>query len=155
MRRVNFFGMVVLALVLAVGVTACVESKQTPTSPSSATEMAKVLTAGNWSSDKTTAATAFTPGSCGNFEWAITSLTTTSASGTFKAVCAGGQTLEGSAVGTLNGLTGTVAATGTATTNGASCPFNLNATAVLQGLDSVKVTTQARCAGSRWRGRKS
>ena len=153
MKRVNFFGMLGLVVAIAIAVTACVEYKQTPTSPTSqtssslATDVAKVLTSGNWSSDKTQAATSFSPGTCGNFEWAITSMTATSASGTFKAVCAGGQTLEGSAAGTLNGLTGNVTATGTATTNGVGCPFTLNATAVPQSLDSVKVTYTGTVCG--------
>ena len=40
-------------------------------------------------------------------------MTDTSASGTFKAICGGGLTLEGSAEGKLNGLTADLKASGT------------------------------------------
>jgi hypothetical protein len=145
MKRMNFVGVTGLALTLAMLFTACVEYKQT--SPTSPTDVAKVLTTGSWSSATALAVSSFNPGTCGNFEWAITSLTTTSASGTFKAVCGGGLTLQGSADGTLSGLTATVNASGTATSSGVGCPFTLLATAVPQSTDAVKVTYSGTVCG--------
>ena len=81
----------VLAVALAIVAAACVETKhEGPTSPS---EVAKVLTTGNWSSTASAVSSGLNPGSCGNLEWKITSMTDASASGTFKATCGGGLTL--------------------------------------------------------------
>ena len=67
-------------------------------------------------------------------------MTGTSAAGTFKAACGGGLTLEGSAEGTLNGLTADLKASGTVTGDGIDCPFSLTGTAVPEGLDAVRIT---------------
>jgi hypothetical protein len=103
-----------VAVGLAVAAMACVETKhEGPTSP---TEVAKVLATGSW----TSAATA--------------------ASGTFKATCGGGLTLEGKAEGALSGLTANLKADGTVTGSGINCPFALTGTAVPEGLDAVRIT---------------
>jgi hypothetical protein len=106
--------------------------------------VAKVLTTGNWSSATITTATgtsaALSPGSCGNLEWKITSMTSSSASGTFKATCGGGLALEGKAEGTLSGLTANLKADGTVTGSGTTCPFALTGTAVPEALDTIRVT---------------
>ena len=129
---------VLAAVGLAVAAAACVETKhESPTSP---TEVAKVLSTGSWTSAATAASTALNPGSCGNLEWKIATMTPTSASGTFKATCGGGLTLEGSAEGTLSGLTANLKADGTVTGAGINCPFGLTGTAVPEGLDSVRIT---------------
>ena len=129
---------VLAAVGLAVAAAACVETKhESPTSP---TEVAKVLSTGSWTSAATASTTALNPGSCGNLEWKIATMTSTSASGTFKATCGGGLTLEGSAEGTLSGLTANLKADGTVTGSGINCPFALTGTAVPEGLDAVRVT---------------
>jgi len=137
MRYMRLLGMLG-AVGLAVAAMACVETKQE--SPTSPTEVAKVLATGSWTSAATVASTALAPSSCGNLEWKITTMTTTSASGTFKATCGGGLTLEGKAEGTLSGLTANLKADGTVTGAGINCPFALTGTAVPEGLDAVRVT---------------
>ena len=133
LRLVGMLGAIGLALVAL----ACVETKhEGPTSPS---ELAKVLTTGSWTSAATAASSVLNPGSCGNLEWKISSLTDTSASGTFKATCGGGLTLEGSAEGKLNGLTADLKASGTVGGAGVSCPFSLTGTAVPEGLDKIRI----------------
>jgi hypothetical protein len=137
MRHMKLVGMLG-AVGLAVAALACVETKhESPVSPS---EVAKVLSTGSWTSAATAASTALNPGSCGNLEWKIATMTPTSASGTFKATCGGGLTLEGSAEGTLSGLTANLKADGTVTGAGINCPFGLTGTAVPEGLDSVRIT---------------
>lgn len=136
MTRIQTTGLIV-AVGLAVAAMACVETKhEGPTSP---TEVAKLLSTGNWTSAATVASTALNPSSCGNLEWKIATMTSTFASGTFKATCGGGLTLEGKAEGTLSGLTANLKADGTVTGTGISCPFALTGTAVPEGLDAVRV----------------
>jgi len=133
LRLVGMLGAIGLALV----VLACVETKhEGPTSPS---EVAKVLATGSWTSAATAASSSLNVGSCGNAEWKITSMTDTAASGTFKATCGGGLTLEGSAEGKLNGLTADLKASGTVGGAGVPCPFALTGTAVPEGLDKVRI----------------
>jgi len=130
------------AMAMAIGIAmttgGCVETKHD--GPSSPSEVAKVLSTGSWTSAATVASTALSPSSCGNLEWKIATMTSTSASGTFKATCGGGLTLEGSAEGTLSGLTANLKANGTGTGAGISCPFALTGTGVPEGLDAVRVT---------------
>jgi hypothetical protein len=131
----------VVTLAMAAGITlvaaACVETRhEGPTSPS---EVAKVLATGSWTSAATAASSSFNPGACGNVEWKITSMTGTSASGTFKATCGGGLTLSGSADGKLNGLTAELSASGTVSGEGVNCAFSLAGTAVPEGLDTIRV----------------
>jgi hypothetical protein len=101
--------------------------------------MAKVLTTGSWTSAATAVPSALSPSSCGNLEWKILTMTSTSASGTFKATCGGGLTLEGTAEGKLNGLTADLKASGTVGGTGVTCPFALTGTAVPEGLDKVRI----------------
>lgn len=129
---------VAVAIGIAVAAGACVEAKHE--SPASPTEVAKVLTTGSWTSAASAIPTSFNPGSCGNLEWKITSMSTSAASGTFKATCGGGITLEGSAEGKLNGLQADLRANGTVTGPGINCPFALTGTAVPETLDSVRIT---------------
>ena len=128
---------ITMVVAIAVAAAACVETRhEGPASPS---EMAKVLAAGNWTSAATAAPGGLDPGSCGNVEWKITSMTDTAAAGTFKATCGGGLTLEGSAEGKLNGMTADLKASGTVSGAGLTCPFNLTGTAVPEGLDKVRI----------------
>ena len=130
----------VLAATLAIGIAmtaACVETRhEGPTSPS---EVAKILATGSWTSAATAATAGLNVGSCGNAEWKITSMTDTSASGTFKVLCGGGLTLEGSAEGKLNGATADLKASGNVLGAGTNCPFSLTGTAVPEGLDKVRI----------------
>ena len=131
----------VVTLVVAAGITlvavACVETRhEGPTSPS---EVAKVLATGSWTSAATAASSALNVGTCGYLEWKITSMTDTSASGTFKVLCGGGLTLEGSAEGKLNGATADLKASGNVLGAGTNCPFSLTGTAVPEGLDKVRI----------------
>jgi len=124
-------------MVVAALAAACVEARhEGPTSPS---EVAKVLATGSWTSAATAASSALNVGSCGNAEWKITSMTDTSASGTFKVMCGGGLTLEGSAEGRLNGMTADLKASGTVAGAGMNCPFSLTGQAVPEGLDKVRI----------------
>ena len=136
MTRMRLTAMTV-AIGIAVIAAACVEAKhEGVTSP---TEAVKVLTTGNWGSSAMTAASAIDPKTCGNLEWKITSMSDTAASGTFKAVCGGGLTLDGSAEGKLNGLTADLKASGTVGGTGAACSFSLTGTAVPEGLDTIRI----------------
>lgn len=126
-----------LAIGIAVVAAACVETKhEGPTSPS---DVVKVLATGSWTSAATAAPAGLNVGSCGNLEWKITSMTDTSASGTFKASCGGGLTLEGSAEGKLTGMTAELKASGTVGGAGMTCPFSLTGTAVPEGLDTIRI----------------
>ena len=114
-----------LVTIVALAAAACVEYKHDgPTSPSGVLQS---LTAGLWTSAGT-----IDPNACGNFQWQITELTASSATGTFSATCAGGITLAGSAEGTLSGSTLNWRASGTAGTPIGDCPFTLTGTANLE-----------------------
>jgi hypothetical protein len=127
-----------VAIGIAVVAAACVETKtEGVTSPS---EALAILSTGSWSSSAMTVSSSLDPKTCGNLEWKITSMSTTSAAGTFKATCGGGLSLEGSAEGTLNGLTADLKASGTVGGAGLACAFSLTGTAVPEGLDSVRIT---------------
>jgi len=129
---------VTLAVAMAATASACVETRhEGPTSPS---EVARVLATGSWTSAATAASSALNVGACGNLEWKITSMTDTSASGTFKATCGGGLTLEGSAEGKLNGATADLKASGNVVGAGMNCPFSMTGTAVPEGLDKIRIT---------------
>jgi hypothetical protein len=133
LRRAAAIGFVLTATLAA----ACVETRhEGPTSP---TQLVQTLATGNWTSTGTAAATALDPGTCGNLQWQITSMTSTSASGTFKATCGGGLTLEGSAEGKLNGATADLKASGTVTGAGMTCAFSLTGTAVPESLDTIRI----------------
>lgn len=144
------------ALALALAVTACVEVKRettTPTSPSSnpsspsaPTQVSGVLNSGAWTSQNV--ATSFNPGQCGNFQWQITTMTATSATGTFSAVCAGELALKGTAEGKLEGLTANITASGTGSSPTIpTCTFSITAVAIPQTLDTVKLTYSGTVCG--------
>jgi hypothetical protein len=136
-------GLVALAALLFV--TACVELKHTgPTSP---TEMLQAF-AGSWGSSAAVGGAGIDPGTCGNFEWQITERTSTSAAGTFKATCAGGINLIGTAQGTLNGTTVNWSAAGNAGPSGVTCPFSITGTAAPEGVDGIRVNySGSTCLG--------
>lgn len=138
---------VAAALAAAIGIAAaCVETRHE--NPASPTPALAVLSAGSWTSSTAAVASSLDPKACGNLEWTITSLTGTSASGTFKAVCGGGLTLEGSAEGKLNGLTADLSVSGTVAGAGMACTFSLVGTALPEGLDRVRINySGSTCLG--------
>lgn len=162
MKQKPCIGMTVLALALAVVVTACVDVKHettTPASPSSnssssssssssSTQVSSVLKTGSWASTTQKATASFNPGECGNFQWQILTMTTTSATGTFSAVCAGGLALQGSAEGKLEGITANITVSGTGSSPTiSSCTFSISAVAIPQTLDTVKLTYSGNVCG--------
>jgi hypothetical protein len=160
MKTKQFIGTTVLALALAVITSACVDVKHettTPSSPSSSPsspssspsgQVSNVLNTGAWASTTQKATSSFNPGECGNFEWQITTMTTTSATGTFSAVCAGGLALKGSAEGKLEGITANITVSGTGSSPTiSSCTFAISAVAIPQTLDTVKLTYSGNVCG--------
>ena len=160
MRQKLLVKTTVLALALAVITSACVDGRReaaTPVEPSSSPssptpspsgQVSGVLSIGAWSSATQISSPSFAREVCGNFQWAISSLTTTSAAGTFKAVCGDGLTLQGTAEGTLSDNTAKITANGTASSAAvSSCTFTLSAVAVPQGLDSVRLTYTGNVCG--------
>jgi hypothetical protein len=160
MRTKLLVGTTVLALAVAMVTSACVEMKReattpmspsaSPSSPSSSpsSQVSNVLNTGAWASTTQRATSSFNPGECGNFQWQITTLTTTSATGTFSAVCAGGLALKGSAEGKLEGVSATITVSGTGSSPTIpSCTFSISAVAVPQTLDTVKLTYSGNVCG--------
>ena len=108
---------------------------------------------GTWSSSAAVASggtsTSFpTASSCTELEWAITEQNGATYSGTFRATCAGGIVLDGTATGTLTGNVLNISATGTASIPGtASCDFSVWGTATLVD-DTIHLSyTGTSCLG--------
>jgi hypothetical protein len=142
MKRWATAGICAVAVVVMMAASACIDFKHI-TSPSPSSDIIKALSAGLWSSTG-----GINPNACGNFEWSITELNSTSAKGTFGATCAGGIKLSGTAEGTLSGSVLNWKASGTAQTAVGDCPFTLNGTARLEG-DGVRVDYTANtCVGT-------
>ena len=110
-----------------------------PIDPSAISESVSItpVLLGTWSSSAAAASagssTSFpTASSCTELEWAITEQNGATYSGTFRATCAGGVVLDGTATGTLTGNVMNISATGTASIPGtASCSFSVSGTATL------------------------
>ncbi len=158
MHQRSFIAPTAFALALAVAVTACVEVKRettgptspssNPSSPSSPTQVSGVLNSGAWTSTTQKVATSFNPGECGNFQWQITTMTATSATGTFSALCAGDLALKGTAEGKLEGLTANIIVNGTGSSPTIpTCTFSISAVAIPQSLDTVKLTYSGNVCG--------
>jgi len=141
--------------VMAVGCSA--SSTATPTSPSptsgtssSATQtIGSLSTGGTWASmaaDPLPGTLNLNPGTCGNFKWALTSMTAVGAAGTFSANCGGGLSLAGNATATLNVTNVAWGATGGVTGSGVSCSFVVNGTAALE-TTGVRVNYTATVCG--------
>src|SRR6185369_6985679 len=93
---------VALTLVVAGASAACFDFS-TKTSP---TPTANTLLSGNWATTQSLpGASGSLADACVNFQWAVTSFTGTSGSGTFSATCLGNMQVAGSASGTLSGST--------------------------------------------------
>jgi len=161
MTQKQFVGAAVLAVAVALLTVACVDVKHeatTPTSPSStssstssipaSTQVSSVLNTGAWTSVTQKATSSFNPGDCGNFQWQILTMTTTSATGTFSAVCSGGLALKGTAEGKLEGMTANITVSGTGSSPTIpSCTFSISAVAIPYTLDTVKVTYNGNVCG--------
>jgi hypothetical protein len=118
----------------AVLTAACIsfEEKSTLNGPG-ATGLAALM--GSWGSTSLVPS----PSSCADFKWNVTERTSTSASGSFSATCAGDLKVEGTASGTQAGSLINWNAAGTATVLSlASCPITLSGTAEL-GTDEMRV----------------
>jgi hypothetical protein len=90
---------------------------------------------GNWSSSNIIPS----PSSCSDFKWNVSEQTSTTASGSFSAACAGDLKVSGTARGQLSGSTITWSADGNASAPGlTSCTISLTGTAELQ-IDSIRV----------------
>jgi len=80
------------------------------------------------------------PGSCNNFQWQVTSATSTSLAGTFSATCGGNITVTGNASGRLEGTSVPLAVAGTATYAGAiSCDFSLTGTGTIVNNNTITI----------------
>ena len=104
------------------------------TTPGDATTPGVVITPvliGTWTVNAATASGSGLPSasSCTELEFTFTGQQNGVASGTFRATCAGGIELTGTATGTFVGGLLTVTASGTASALGAQCPFTLSGTA--------------------------
>ena len=88
--------------------------------------------------------------SCSNFQWNITTQTTTSLAGNFSALCASVVTITGTASGQLSGQNVTMQVDGIATVQGVTttCGFSLSGNGVLEGSDAMRVNyTGTTCLG--------
>ena len=135
---VRIFVALVAAMLMT---TACIELSRV-TQPSESAEIIRALSTGLWSSNGT-----INPDACGNFKWAITDLTGTTAKGTFSATCAGNVQLSGTAEGTLNGSVLNWQAAGVAKTSVGDCSFSLTGTAQLEGTGVRVNYTANTCVG--------
>jgi hypothetical protein len=101
------------------------------TGPGAGTQSTPSLV-GTWAS--TSPAAALTnPGTCGNFQYQITSQNGSSIAGTFSGVCGGGLAFSGSATGQLNGTAVTLTAIGTASMPGVpTCAFSLSGNGAIE-----------------------
>jgi hypothetical protein len=86
--------------------------------------------------------------SCSNFQWTITSQSTTNIAGTFTALCLGNATINGTGTGQINGATVNLNISGNGSMPGlASCPFSVSGTGTMEG-DSIRVPyTGSTCLG--------
>lgn len=124
-----------LLLILTAAISAgCLdfEHKSTLTGPSGG-GISGLL--GNWTSSNIIPS----PGTCTDFKWDATELTSNSAKGSFSATCAGDLKLQGTAEGTLSGSVISWKAKGNATAPGLpTCDISLTGTAELL-VDSVRI----------------
>jgi hypothetical protein len=139
----------VLAIVATISVAAasgCVgyQSKTTMTSPTAAGVNALM---GNWTSASASVIPA--AASCTDFKWNATEQTSTSATGSFSASCAGDLKVAGTATGTMNGSVVNWSANANASAPGiTSCAILLSGTAEL-GVDSIRVPySGSTCLGA-------
>jgi hypothetical protein len=130
---------IAIALIFAAAVasTACFDFA-TKVSP---TPTASQVLGGTWSTTQSLPGiTGSLANSCVNFQWAVTSFTGTSGSGTFSATCLGNMQVAGSASGTLSGGTLSWSANATATVPGhPTCAIAINGTATLEANNQIRI----------------
>ena len=140
MTKTHLAGMLALAAV----VSGCFGYERKSTLGPSGSAAAALL--GTWTSGTLVPS----PGQCADMQWEVTEQTGNSAAGRFRATCAGGLQLTGTARGTLNGSIVTWGAEATATAPGltAACQITLSGTAELL-VDSIRVPYKGTtCLGS-------
>ena len=162
MRQVrSFIWLSSLAASVAFTAACSVERTSTPLSPSSAGITVSATPAGSssksmigtWVSAATLSTAAFTGlvplSSCGNFQWNVTNQTSSTATGSFSAVCPGPYNVAGAIVAQLtNAAALPLVFTGVATQGSETCPFTLNGTAVPLTADTYRITyTGTSCIG--------
>jgi hypothetical protein len=120
----------VMSLVVAASGSSCLDMFKDAASTSPTAAVTTSAFGGSW----TSVAVSTSPQTCTNFQWAVTDISLTGVSGTFKAVCYGSVQVSGTASGALDGtrLNWTATGTGTAPTTG-SCPVALAGSATLEG----------------------
>jgi hypothetical protein len=134
---------IVLAISLAaVSSAGCFEVERKSTTGPTASGIGALL--GNWTSSNLIPSQS----ACSDFKWNPTQQTSTSASGSFSASCAGDLKVAGTAQGTLSGSGITWSAQGNATVPGlTACAISLTGTAEL-GTDSIRIPyTGDTCLG--------
>jgi hypothetical protein len=111
------------------------DGSSTPTSPSTPT-VAMDTFAGTWSS----VSASTPPTGCGNVQYTVTPVSTTSGTVSFTATCGGNINVNGSGSGTISGSTLNWSANGLVSQGGVNCPFTLNnGTATKDGTGNVVV----------------
>jgi hypothetical protein len=125
---------IVLAFTLAAAcATACIGVERKSTLGPTTSGIGALL--GTWTSSNLIS----TQSACSDFKWNATQQTSTSASGTFSASCAGDLKLTGTAQGTLSGSGITWTAQGNASAPGlTSCTITLSGSAEL-ATDSIRI----------------
>ena len=136
---------VALAVILFAGAAAgsgCLSFEHKSTLGPTATGISALL--GTWSSSNLIPAAS----SCTDFKWSVTDQTSTSASGSFSATCAGDLKVSGTARGQMSGSFIAWSAEGNASAAGlTSCAISLTGTAEIQ-TDSIRVPyTGDTCLG--------
>lgn len=118
-----------LSLILAVSGQSCLDSfKSNPTSPTGPATGTSAFS-GSWAS----VATSAVQETCTGFQWSVTNISLTSASGNWSATCWGTVAVNGTATGTLDATRLTWSAIGIgALPSGESCPVSLAGTATLE-----------------------
>lgn len=146
LRRVGVIALIAGGA-LSAGACGFQVGREDPTAPSSnVSEALSVPPVGVWNS---AALTVPDPRSCGNFEWKITSQTSTSMAGNFTASCMNGAVeISGSASGHIDGTIVPMTASGQAVGAGLTCPFSLTGTGHILDENSMRVEyTGTTCAG--------
>ena len=136
---------VVIALTILAG--GCdFEQRSTPTTPS---EIANSFVGILASASGPLATELPTPESCTGLEWHVTDQEGNTVAGDFKATCAGGIELTGTATGTIEGPSIAWSASGMATSSVTlPCAFSLTGTAQLEGSEIIQVDSSGTtCLG--------
>ncbi|HQX80196.1 MAG TPA: hypothetical protein PKW63_00495 [Vicinamibacterales bacterium] len=132
-------------LILAVSGQSCLDSfKSNPTAPT-VPAAGTAGFSGTWAS----VAASTVQETCTNFQWSVTSVSLTSASGNWSAKCWGNVAVNGTASGTLDATRLTWSAIGIgAMPNGGTCPVSLSGTATLEGNQIRIPYTGSTCYGA-------